>query len=120
MLLEQAGKDATEPFEDVGHSSDSRQMMTQYKVGEIVDVCTKVFSIFRKILEFFFNHYLVSCRRNASMRPRKKLRTMLAVATVMIPGMYLLALFCFEYYLAWILNCFVCINLVKNSNHNLL
>lgn len=40
VLLEQAGKDATEPFEDVGHSSDSRQMMSQYKIGEIVDVCS--------------------------------------------------------------------------------
>ncbi|XP_053596968.1 cytochrome b5 isoform X2 [Microplitis demolitor] len=35
VLLEQAGKDATEPFEDVGHSSDARQMMEPYKVGEL-------------------------------------------------------------------------------------
>lgn len=38
MLLEQGGKDATEPFEDVGHSSDARQMMEPMKIGEIVEV----------------------------------------------------------------------------------
>ncbi|KAG8034634.1 hypothetical protein G9C98_007710 [Cotesia typhae] len=37
VLLEQAGKDGTEPFEDVGHSSDARQMMEPYKVGELVE-----------------------------------------------------------------------------------
>jgi len=38
VLLEQAGKDATEEFEDVGHSSDAREVMQKYKVGELVDV----------------------------------------------------------------------------------
>ncbi|XP_011312566.1 cytochrome b5 isoform X2 [Fopius arisanus] len=37
VLLEQAGVDGTEPFEDVGHSSDARQMMEPYKIGEIVE-----------------------------------------------------------------------------------
>lgn len=37
VLLEQAGKDATEEFEDVGHSSDAREIMQKYKVGELVD-----------------------------------------------------------------------------------
>lgn len=37
VLLEQAGKDATESFEDVGHSSDARGMMIRYKVGEVID-----------------------------------------------------------------------------------
>lgn len=37
VLLEQAGKDATEPFEDVGHSSDARELMAKYKVGELVE-----------------------------------------------------------------------------------
>lgn len=36
VLMEQAGKDATENFEDVGHSSDAREMMKQYKIGELV------------------------------------------------------------------------------------
>uniref|UniRef100_A0A1B6EX76 Cytochrome b5 n=1 Tax=Cuerna arida TaxID=1464854 RepID=A0A1B6EX76_9HEMI len=35
VLLEQVGKDATEAFEDVGHSSDAREMMKKYKVGEL-------------------------------------------------------------------------------------
>lgn len=37
VLLEQAGKDGSEAFEDVGHSSDAREMMLKYKIGEIVD-----------------------------------------------------------------------------------
>jgi len=38
VLLEQAGKDATEAFEDVAHSSDAREIMTKYKIGELVEV----------------------------------------------------------------------------------
>jgi len=37
VLMEQAGKDATESFEDVGHSTDAREMMIKYKVGEIIE-----------------------------------------------------------------------------------
>ncbi|XP_016941051.3 cytochrome b5 [Drosophila suzukii] len=37
VLIEQAGKDATENFEDVGHSNDARDMMKKYKVGELVE-----------------------------------------------------------------------------------
>lgn len=35
VLLEQAGSDATESFEDVGHSTDAREMLQQYYVGEL-------------------------------------------------------------------------------------
>ncbi|XP_056614913.1 cytochrome b5 [Triplophysa dalaica] len=35
VLLEQAGTDATESFEDVGHSTDAREMLQQYFVGEL-------------------------------------------------------------------------------------
>lgn len=35
VLLEQAGADATESFEDVGHSTDAREMLTQYYIGEL-------------------------------------------------------------------------------------
>lgn len=38
MLLEQTGKDATEEFEDVGHSSDAREVMQKYKIGELIEV----------------------------------------------------------------------------------
>lgn len=35
VLLENSGKDATESFEDVGHSTDAREMMKDYLIGEI-------------------------------------------------------------------------------------
>ncbi|XP_047218385.1 cytochrome b5 isoform X2 [Girardinichthys multiradiatus] len=35
VLLEQAGSDATESFEDVGHSTDAREMLQQYYIGEL-------------------------------------------------------------------------------------
>ncbi|CAN9507077.1 unnamed protein product [Ophioblennius macclurei] len=35
VLLEQAGADASESFEDVGHSMDAREMLEQYYVGEV-------------------------------------------------------------------------------------
>lgn len=35
VLLEQAGADATESFEDVGHSTDAREMLEQYFLGEL-------------------------------------------------------------------------------------
>ncbi|XP_077420584.1 cytochrome b5 type B [Vanacampus margaritifer] len=35
VLLEQAGADATESFEDVGHSTDAREMLQQFYIGEL-------------------------------------------------------------------------------------
>ncbi|CAG5855957.1 unnamed protein product [Menidia menidia] len=35
VLLEQGGSDATESFEDVGHSTDAREMLLQYYIGEV-------------------------------------------------------------------------------------
>uniref|UniRef100_A0A670IF82 Cytochrome b5 heme-binding domain-containing protein n=1 Tax=Podarcis muralis TaxID=64176 RepID=A0A670IF82_PODMU len=35
ILLEQAGRDATENFEDVGHSLDAREMLDQCLIGEV-------------------------------------------------------------------------------------
>ncbi|KAL8601123.1 Cytochrome b5 [Nucella lapillus] len=35
VLLEQAGSDATEAFEDVGHSTDARDLMKDYLIGEL-------------------------------------------------------------------------------------
>nr|AFJ91727.1 cytochrome b5 [Ostrea edulis] len=34
VLLEQAGRDATEAFEDVGHSTDARELMKDYLIGK--------------------------------------------------------------------------------------
>lgn len=44
VLLEQAGRDATESFEDVGHSIDAREMLKQYYIGEIHPVRTSPLS----------------------------------------------------------------------------
>jgi len=33
VLIDQAGKDATSPFEDVGHSTDARKLLTEYEIG---------------------------------------------------------------------------------------
>ena len=35
VLLSATGKDATDDFEDVGHSDSAREMMNEYYVGEI-------------------------------------------------------------------------------------
>ncbi|XP_029175792.1 cytochrome b5 domain-containing protein RLF-like isoform X2 [Nylanderia fulva] len=37
VLLEQGGNDATEPFEDIGHSTDARLMMESFKIGELIE-----------------------------------------------------------------------------------
>lgn len=37
VLLEQAGANTTEAFEDVGHSTDARTMMLDYYVGELCE-----------------------------------------------------------------------------------
>ncbi|OTF75860.1 hypothetical protein BLA29_009662 [Euroglyphus maynei] len=54
VLIEQAGKDATESFEDVGHSTDARDIMKKYKIGELCEVCVKFFSISMIIISFIF------------------------------------------------------------------
>lgn len=36
-MLEQGGKECSEAFEDVGHSTDAREMMQKYLVGEIIE-----------------------------------------------------------------------------------
>lgn len=37
VLLEQAGRDGSEAFEDVGHSTDARELMKRYKIGEVIE-----------------------------------------------------------------------------------
>ena len=36
--MENAGIDSTEGFEDVGHSSDAREMLKEYLIGELQEV----------------------------------------------------------------------------------
>lgn len=37
VLIEKAGEESTEAFEDVGHSTDAREMMKEYLIGELID-----------------------------------------------------------------------------------
>ncbi|GIX97701.1 cytochrome b5 [Caerostris darwini] len=37
VLLDQAGKHATEAFEDIGHSTDARDLMKQYCIGDLCE-----------------------------------------------------------------------------------
>lgn len=37
VLLDHGGKDASEDFDDVGHSKDALGLMNTYKVGELVE-----------------------------------------------------------------------------------
>ncbi|XP_058446614.1 cytochrome b5-like isoform X3 [Malaya genurostris] len=37
VLFESAGKDATNEFNDVGHSTDAKKQMKQYLIGEIIE-----------------------------------------------------------------------------------
>ncbi|KAI9490378.1 cytochrome b5-like heme/steroid binding domain-containing protein [Zychaea mexicana] len=35
VLLDEGGRDATESFEDIGHSDDARELLKKYLVGEL-------------------------------------------------------------------------------------
>ncbi|XP_063970079.1 cytochrome b5-like [Lytechinus pictus] len=37
VMIEQAGGDGSESFEDVGHSSDARELMKDYYIGELAE-----------------------------------------------------------------------------------
>ncbi|KOB57491.1 Cytochrome b5 [Operophtera brumata] len=37
VLVHAAGRDASEDFEDVGHSFDAKELMKKYVIGELVD-----------------------------------------------------------------------------------
>ncbi|XP_063549216.1 cytochrome b5-like [Cydia strobilella] len=37
VLVRVVGKDATEDFDDIGHSLDAKELMKKYRVGELVD-----------------------------------------------------------------------------------
>jgi len=54
VLLEQAGKDATEEFEDVGHSSDAREVMQKYKIGELIEVSVLVIEILNSYCHYTY------------------------------------------------------------------
>lgn len=37
-MIDNAGGDATEAFEDIGHSTDAREMMKDYLIGDLHEV----------------------------------------------------------------------------------
>ncbi|KAL1934649.1 hypothetical protein VTP01DRAFT_6831 [Rhizomucor pusillus] len=41
VLLDEAGKDATEAFEDIGHSDEAREILEKYYVGELEEKARK-------------------------------------------------------------------------------
>ncbi|XP_049278345.1 cytochrome b5-like isoform X2 [Anopheles funestus] len=41
VLIEWAGKEATAEFDDVGHSSDAKEQMKQFLVGELIEADRK-------------------------------------------------------------------------------
>ncbi|KAI8063160.1 cytochrome b5 [Gongronella butleri] len=41
VLLDEAGKDATESFEDIGHSDEAREILSKYLIGEL-DAASRV------------------------------------------------------------------------------
>ncbi|CAJ0608729.1 unnamed protein product [Cylicocyclus nassatus] len=47
-VLEQAGGDATEAFEDVGHSTDARLMREDYYIGDLVKEDHQTYSYDKK------------------------------------------------------------------------
>ncbi|KAK3561820.1 hypothetical protein QTP86_017074 [Hemibagrus guttatus] len=62
VLLEQAGSDATESFEDVGHSTDAREMLQQYYIGELHEDDRK------KETQKFMEHLADSCHSRGCCR----------------------------------------------------
>lgn len=36
--MDEAGKDASKAFDEVGHTSDARTVLTKYKIGELPEV----------------------------------------------------------------------------------
>ncbi|NWX89893.1 CYB5B protein, partial [Nothoprocta ornata] len=61
VLLEQAGRDATESFEDVGHSMDAREMLKDYYIGEIhpVRACWAQQPPSKHCVEAFWSTWLI-------------------------------------------------------------
>lgn len=49
VLREQAGGDATENFEDVGHSTDARELSKTYIIGELHPVSSPERSVVRPV-----------------------------------------------------------------------
>ncbi|KAI9363077.1 cytochrome b5-like heme/steroid binding domain-containing protein [Pilaira anomala] len=49
VLLDEAGKDATESFEDIGHSDEAREILSKYLVGELDEASRSVRTDYNKL-----------------------------------------------------------------------
>lgn len=38
LISDVAGRDCTKEFEDFGHSTDAKQLLKKYKIGELIEV----------------------------------------------------------------------------------
>lgn len=79
--MEQSGRDATEPFEDIGHSTDARQMMKSYKIGELVEVRINLIllqAIFYIIFAVFFLLSVICMyfRKKGQKIPKRRVKTL--------------------------------------------
>lgn len=54
VLREQAGGDATENFEDVGHSTDARTMSESFIIGELHPVSMQVYQCVMSTIVFSY------------------------------------------------------------------
>ena len=62
ILVENSGKISTEEFEDVGHSSDAREMMKEYYIGDLHPVSDVMLDIhIRLVSKNMFSIVLVQC-----------------------------------------------------------
>lgn len=55
ILIEEGAKDASGPFEDVGHSPDAREMLEKYYVGD-VDPTVSRKNEFLDVVDIDLNH----------------------------------------------------------------
>ena len=62
VLLEIAGNDGTEPFEEVGHSEDARELLVDYYIGELhADDKVYDYSTFEYLKRSFMMISLANC-----------------------------------------------------------
>lgn len=75
VLIEQGGKDATESFEDVGHSTDARDMMAKYLIGTLCEVSCSV--------HFGFLICLLACLQEDKQKTKKvEVSSLVALGTL--------------------------------------
>lgn len=43
VIMDHAGKDITQPFEDIGHSENAKELTEKYAVGKVVCICSSLF-----------------------------------------------------------------------------